>query len=85
MVATHLQSYLSVDDTRKVLRLHQAEIARFVHAQMQKHFWQDTDVDYEVVVTRVEIPPLLNMIARVGNDPCPAIRRLVELGLKAKK
>ncbi|WP_166300658.1 DEAD/DEAH box helicase [Bradyrhizobium sp. 2S1] len=51
-VVTHLQSYLSVDDARKVLRLHQAEIARFVHAQMQKHFWQDTDVDYEVVVTR---------------------------------
>jgi hypothetical protein len=43
---------LSVDDARKVLRLHQAEIARFVHAQMQKHFWQDTDVDYEIVVTR---------------------------------
>src|SRR5258706_4519258 len=51
-VITHLESYLSVDDTRKVLRLHQAEIARFVHTRMQKHFWHDTDVDYEVVVTR---------------------------------
>ncbi|HEY7088681.1 MAG TPA: hypothetical protein VH518_11370 [Tepidisphaeraceae bacterium] len=51
-VVSHLRSYLSSDDARKVLRLHQREIARFVHAQMQKHFWQDTDVDYDVVVTR---------------------------------
>lgn len=51
-VVSHLCSYLSADDARKVLRLHQREIARFVHAQMQKHFWQDTDVDYEVVITR---------------------------------
>lgn len=51
-VVSHLCSYLSADDARKVLRLHQREIARLVHAQMQKHFWQDTDVDYEVVVTR---------------------------------
>jgi type III restriction enzyme len=51
-VVAHLRGYLSADDARKVLRLHQREIARFVHAQMQKHFWQDMDVDYEVVVTR---------------------------------
>ena len=51
-VVAHLRGYLSADDARKVLRLHQKEIARFVHVQMQKHFWQDTDVDYEVVVTR---------------------------------
>lgn len=51
-VVAHLRGYLSADDTRKVLRLHQREIARFVHVQMQKHFWQDTGVDYEVVVTR---------------------------------
>lgn len=51
-VVAHLRGYLSADDVRKVLRLHQREIARFVHAQMQKHFWQDANVDYEVVVTR---------------------------------
>ncbi len=51
-VVSHLRSYLSADDARKVLRLHQREIARFVHAQMQQHFWQDTAVDYDVVVTR---------------------------------
>jgi type III restriction enzyme len=51
-VVSHLRGYLSSDDARKVLRLHQRDIARFVHVQMQKHFWQDTDVDCEVVVTR---------------------------------
>jgi type III restriction enzyme len=51
-VTRHLLSYLSEEDARKVLRLHQKEIAGFVHAQMQEHFWQDTQVEYEVVVTR---------------------------------
>lgn len=51
-VVSHLRAYLPVDEARKVLRLHQREIARFVHAQMQNHFWQDSDVEYDVVVTR---------------------------------
>jgi type III restriction enzyme len=51
-VTKHLLSYLSEQEVRRVLRLHQREIARFVHAQMQQHFWQETQVDYEVVVTR---------------------------------
>jgi len=38
--------------TAERMTLHQREIARFVHAQMETHFWQDTDVEYEVVVTR---------------------------------
>ncbi|MGO9360420.1 MAG: DEAD/DEAH box helicase family protein [Xanthobacteraceae bacterium] len=51
-VTRHFLSYLSEDDARKVLRLHQKEIASFVHAQMQDHFWQDTQVAYDVVITR---------------------------------
>ena len=51
-VTRHFLSYLSEDDERKVLRLHQKEIASFVHVQMQKHFWQDTQVAYDVVITR---------------------------------
>ncbi len=51
-VISHLAGYLSADDVRKVLRLHQREIAHFVHAQMQDHFWQDPNVEYDVVVTR---------------------------------
>jgi type III restriction enzyme len=48
----HFLSYLSEKDARKVLRLHGREISRFVHAQMQEHFWQDHEVEYDVVVTR---------------------------------
>jgi type III restriction enzyme len=51
-VVTHLRGYLSDEDAGKVLRLHQKEIARFIHVQMQPHFWQDDAVEYEVRVTR---------------------------------
>ena len=51
-VSQHFLSYLSEEDARKVLRLHGREISRFVHAQMQEHFWQDHEVEYDVVVTR---------------------------------
>ena len=51
-VVSHLRSYLSEEDTRRVLRYHQREIARFVHAQMQPHFHEDAAGGYEVVVSR---------------------------------
>ncbi len=47
----HFCSYLSEDDTRKVLRCYQRPIAQFIHAQMQEHSWEDS-VDYEVVVSK---------------------------------
>lgn len=50
-VTEHLRGYLSEDDARKVLRLHQKEIGRFVHAQMQHHYWEEA-VDYEVKISR---------------------------------
>lgn len=50
-VTEHLRGYLSEDDARKVLRLYQKEIGRFVHAQMQHHYWEEA-VDYEVKVSR---------------------------------
>lgn len=37
----HFQSYLPEEDVGKVLRCHQHEIARFIHAQMQYHFWEE--------------------------------------------
>lgn len=45
-VASHLRSYLSEDEAGQVLSLHQREIARAVHAQMQDHFWKDDTVEY---------------------------------------
>jgi type III restriction enzyme len=47
----HFQTYLSEEETRKVLRCYQRDIARFIHSQMQSHYWEDA-VDYEVVVSK---------------------------------
>lgn len=45
-VVAHLRSYLSAEEAAQVLVLHQREIARAVHAQMQDHFWLDESVEY---------------------------------------
>ena len=47
----HFCSYLSEDETRKVLRCYQRDIARFVHAQMQEHYWEEA-VGYEVKMSK---------------------------------
>jgi len=47
----HFKSYLSEEDTRKVLRCYQRDIARFIHAQMQAHYWVDVP-GYEVKVSK---------------------------------
>jgi type III restriction enzyme len=47
----HFRAYLSEEDTGKVLRLHQREVAKFIHVQMQQHYWEE-EVDYEVVVSK---------------------------------
>jgi type III restriction enzyme len=49
-VIKHLGDYLEQADIAKVLRMHQKQIAQFVHAQMLNHFWEDL-VEYEVEVT----------------------------------
>lgn len=50
-VVRHLRSYLNEEETRRVLNMHQKEIARFVYVQMQEHYWEEAD-SYEVKVTR---------------------------------
>ncbi|WP_435548316.1 DEAD/DEAH box helicase [Desulfobacterium sp. N47] len=47
----HFKSYLSEEDIHKVLRCYQRDIARFIHSQMQDHYWEET-VDYEVIVSK---------------------------------
>jgi type III restriction enzyme len=54
-VVQHFRTYLSEEDTRKVLRCYQKPIAQFIHSQMQSHYWEET-VDYEVKVTKGFIP-----------------------------
>jgi type III restriction enzyme len=51
-VVQHLRSYLSEDDVQKVLRCYQREIARFVHVQMQAHYWEQAEGGYEVKVSK---------------------------------
>ena len=47
----HFRTYLSEEDTRKVLRCYQRDIAQFIHAQMQEHYWEEA-VGYEVKVSK---------------------------------
>jgi type III restriction enzyme len=50
-VVRHLRTYLSEDDTRKVLRCYQRDIAKFVHAQMQEHYWEEVG-GLEVLISK---------------------------------
>ena len=47
----HFKSYLTEDETQRVLRCYQRDIARFIHAQMQEHFWEEAS-GYETKVTK---------------------------------
>lgn len=47
----HFQTYLGTEGTKKVLRCHQRDIARFVHSQMQEHFWEEAS-GYETAVMK---------------------------------
>jgi type III restriction enzyme len=46
----HFLSYLSEDDTRRVLQFNQHALAAFIHAQMQEHYWEKAE-GYEVSVS----------------------------------
>ena len=49
-VVKHLKSYLPDEhEIQKVLRCYQRDIARFVHAQMQEHYWEKA-TGYEVKI-----------------------------------
>lgn len=47
----HFRHYLSEEAIDKVLRINQAEIGRFIHAQMQAHYWEEVE-DYEVKISK---------------------------------
>ncbi len=51
-VVNHLRELpRTEEEIPKILRVHQREIARFVHTQMQTHFWEEA-VDYAVTISR---------------------------------
>jgi type III restriction enzyme len=47
----HFNTYLSDEDTRKVLRCYQQPIAQFVHAQMETHHFENA-AGYEVKISK---------------------------------
>ncbi|MBI3343862.1 MAG: DEAD/DEAH box helicase family protein [Gammaproteobacteria bacterium] len=47
----HFKSYLAEEEVMDVLRCYQRPIAKFIHAQMQEHYWKE-DKDSEVIVSK---------------------------------
>jgi type III restriction enzyme len=47
----HFRGYLSEEDTRKVLRCYQRDIAKFIYAQMQHHYWEEAE-GYDVKISK---------------------------------
>ena len=69
-VVARLKSYLPDEhEVRKVLGCHQTEIARFVHAQMQDHYWEKA-TGYEVQVKKgfTELKPSAYTASASGTD-----------------
>ena len=50
-VVKHLRSYLPEEEISKVLRCYQRDIVRFVHVQMQDHYWEEATA-YEVKIIK---------------------------------
>lgn len=50
-LVTHLRSYLSEEDTARVLRTYQRPIADNLHAQMQNHHWEEAAA-YETKISK---------------------------------
>lgn len=48
----HFFGYLSIEQTRRVLQVHQKQIGQFIHAQMLKHAWTHSTAGYEVKVNK---------------------------------
>ena len=47
----HFEGYLQPEEVVDVVRCHQHEIAKFIHAQMQEHYWEEVS-GYEVKVNK---------------------------------
>jgi len=64
----HFQSYLSDVETPRVLRCYQRDITRFIHSQMQEHFWEEA-TGYETKITKgfTELKPAAYTVA--ANEP----------------
>jgi type III restriction enzyme len=64
----HFQTYLTVEGTKKVLRCHHRDIARFIHSQMQEHFWEEAS-GYETKVRKGFSELKLSAYTAAANEP----------------
>jgi type III restriction enzyme len=67
-VVRHLQTYLSEEDTSKVLRCYQKDIARLVHVQMEAHYREEASGGYEARVSAGYVPLKQSAYTRVKED-----------------
>lgn len=52
-VVSKLRNYLDTDEeVLNVIQFNQRQFSTYIHAQMQKHWWQEADEGYEVMVSR---------------------------------
>lgn len=72
----HLRSYLSEDEAHNVLNKDRKLIAREIHAQMLKHFWEKAS-GYEVQVSRGFTPLKACNFTATANQPPRSYRETV--------
>ena len=73
----HFGTYLSHDATRKVLRYFQRDIARFIHAQMQEHYWEKpSGYETKVMAGFSELKP--SAYTAAANSPILDFRNVPE-------
>jgi type III restriction enzyme len=70
----HFRSYLSDDETRRVLQFHEREVARFIHAQMQEHYSEEAE-GYDVQVSKGFVPIKESAYTAVGGEAMLDFRR----------
>jgi type III restriction enzyme len=50
-VVAHLRGYVTEEQAGKILRCYQRDIARFIHVQMQEHYWEEA-AGYDVQISK---------------------------------
>jgi type III restriction enzyme len=83
-MVTHLRSYLSEDEAHNVLNKDRRLIAREIHAQMLRHFWEKAS-GYEVQVSRGFTPLKACNFTANANQPPRSYRETVVETSKIKQ
>ncbi len=75
----HLQSYLKTEeDVLNVLQAHQQSLVKHIHTQMQDHYEEDPNTEYEVKVARGFITLRPNNYSQLAEDKTRHFRTTVD-------